>query len=218
MFLSLLLLSTTKTLLSTTLLSTFFFVTRRLIMTVVFFFDADFGETASSFAGDATIVFSTIAFSPSSTLDGGRTGGDSPRRVGSLYSIFKKSKIDFSSTNTCSTRSPFFLFSITDSPCSFSVYFIDSACSRIARLNSLLPVKYKTENGYSSGVVYKKSTRLAYCAPGNLATTKHFELPRERTSTMIWRDNNSSINILNTFEWLDVMITSMSPELANPRR
>ena len=91
--------------------------------------------------------------------------------------------MDCSSGNeTFFTRSPSFLES---KPCSLREKPSFNACPRITVLNALLPVKYKTANGYSSGVVYKKSTRRAP-NPGNCAITRHFDLPRDNTSIMIF--------------------------------
>ena len=49
------------------------------------------------------------------------------------------------------------------------------ARARITVLNVLLPVKYRTEKGYSFGVVYKKSTRRAVAESLSRVITKHFD-------------------------------------------
>ena len=86
------------------------------------------------------------------------------------------------------------------------------ACCRINVLNILLPVKYNIENGYSSWLVKRKSTRRYICEDGIFATTRHFEEPSERTSIIICffiRISTKSVNTLGAFE---VIITSISPE------
>ena len=79
-------------------------------------------------------------------------------------------------------------------------------------------VKYNIENGYSSLVVYKKSTRLAVANGIILAITRHFEDPLERTSTIIFCFINSSIKFIKSSWDSDCNITSISPECSAPRR
>ena len=69
------------------------------------------------------------------------------------------------------------------------------------------------ENGNSSGLVYKKSTRRAKLDEEIFAITKHFVGPRERTCKIIFSFINSSMKPTNTLGDLEVMITSMSPEV-----
>jgi hypothetical protein len=69
------------------------------------------------------------------------------------------------------------------------------------------------ENGNSSGVVYKKSTRRATFDEGILAITKHFVGPLERTCNIIFSFINSSIKSTNTLGDLEVIIISISPEV-----
>ena len=47
------------------------------------------------------------------------------------------------------------------------------------------PFEYNTENGYSSGVVYRKSTRRNRSDEGIFVITNDFVGPRERTSIII---------------------------------
>ena len=74
------------------------------------------------------------------------------------------------------------------------------------------------ENGNSSGVVYKKSTRRAVSDVGSFATTRHLVLPLDRTCNIIFSFINSSIKETNTLDDFEVMITSISPEVSAPRR
>ena len=82
----------------------------------------------------------------------------------------------------------------------------------------LLPVKYKIANGNSSGFVYKKSTRRATSDEGILATTRHFVGPLERICNIIFSLIKLSTNFVNISGELDVIITSISPEVSAPRR
>ena len=85
-------------------------------------------------------------------------------------------------------------------------------------LNPLLPVKYSSANGYWAGAVYRKSTRRARAPTFSRATTKHLALPHDSTSRMIPRPLSPSMNCLNRAGFSDVKMTSMSPEVAAPRR
>ena len=87
-------------------------------------------------------------------------------------------------------------------------------------LNVLLPVKYNIANAYSSGAVYKKSTRLARIPGLRRAIVRLFVGPLVRTSITILLLTRISKKSLNAFRLLSrfVIIKSISPESAAPRR
>ena len=136
------------------------------------------------------------------------------RSLGSLYTSPRKSKISRSDKNVSVILSSFFLpFSFLYNPCSLSEYPNVSAYPRITVLKSLLPVKYNIENGYSSYVEYKKSTRRATLCLSNLQITNDFVGPRDNISIIMLFSNNLSTNFTNTSLFFDVIIRSISPDV-----
>ena len=146
------------------------------------------------------------------------TARPSMRCSGDLYFKYRELNIDSSSTNILSIFSPFSSpFVFVYMPCSFNDSPKRSAYPRITVLNALLPVKYNMANGNSSGEVYIKSTRRACSTFGNLAITRHFVFPLERTSIITFLRFKSSTNSTNTLAFFDVIITSISPDVFAPR-
>ena len=68
------------------------------------------------------------------------------------------------------------------------------------------------ENGYSSWLVKRKSTRRYVEEDGIFAITRHFDEPRESTSVIIWFFIRISTKSVNTLGLSEVIITSISPE------
>ena len=107
--------------------------------------------------------------------------------------------------------------------CSFRDNPFLSARARIAVLKCLLPVKYKTANGYCSGVVNKKSMRRWYLDDGTCPIIRHFVFPCAKMCLICPDAVNLAMMFLKRSSWLlcefvDVKMTSISPDVSAPRR